>query len=121
LPTLGESVQVVVMFTGALPFATPFGGSAKFTNPGAADTVRDVVRTAFRLILAMFELSWACATDGNPAPSSSPARSAKSRATPGERARRVDSSLNVEVKFRFSALQFEVRENAYSLPSHGRC
>jgi hypothetical protein len=42
-----------------LPLATPLGTSGKFTNPGAAETVSDVVNTALRLTLAVLELSWA--------------------------------------------------------------
>ena len=56
-PELGESAQVVVMLIVALPFATPFGGSAKFTDPGAADTVKDVARLAFRFTLPMVALT----------------------------------------------------------------
>lgn len=55
------------MATVALPFATPLGTRAKLTNPGAADKVKDVVRTAFMFTLAMLELSWAFASEGNAA------------------------------------------------------
>jgi len=63
-PTLGCKVQAVVMATVALPFATPLGKSAKLTKPGDAERLKEVVNTAFKLMPAMFELSWACATEG---------------------------------------------------------
>jgi hypothetical protein len=97
------------MLIAALPFATPFGGSAKFTNPGAAETVRDVVSTAFRLTIETFEFCWAIVTRGNPAKPASPARSAKRSAARGWRVNFVDSTLNKVVKFGFSALQLKAR------------
>src|SRR6202158_4928389 len=95
-----------------LPFATPFRTSAKFTNPGAADTVSDVDKTAFRLMLPVFELRWACAIDGNPAVASRPARSAKRSTTRGCRESPINLRLDIGVEFRFSALRFRLRESA---------
>src|SRR4029077_11333906 len=61
-PTAGFNVQLVFTVTGTLPFAVPFGTSAKFTRPGAAVTVSEVVRPAARLTPAILELS--CARAG---------------------------------------------------------
>jgi hypothetical protein len=59
------SVQDVVMLTGAFPFATPFRTRAKFTNPGAAITVMELLREALRLTFAIFDFNWAWAARGS--------------------------------------------------------
>ena len=56
-PTLGRKVQAVVTTIAALPFATPPGTNAKLTRPGDALRVREVVKTAFKLTVAILELS----------------------------------------------------------------
>jgi hypothetical protein len=87
-----------------LPFATPLRGNAKFTNPGAAETESEVFRTAFRLTLAVLELSWARAVDDNPPVAIKAARRAKGNAALALRVCLLDWCLDKEVKFRFSAL-----------------
>jgi hypothetical protein len=93
-----------------LPFATPFGGNAKFTKPGTAATVSDVDKTAFRFTLPVFELNWASAIVERPAMPSRPATRANRNAARGRRGRSVDSRLDEEVKFRFSGLRTKVPE-----------
>ena len=58
-PTLGCKVHAVVIVMVELPLAVPLGTSAKFTKPGVAETVSEVLSVAVRLTLAMFALSWA--------------------------------------------------------------
>ena len=82
-----------------LPFATPFRTNAKLTNPGAADTDSDVFNTAFKLTVAVFELSCACAVGDNPPVAIRAARRAKGSATLALRICPVDWRLVREVKF----------------------
>jgi hypothetical protein len=62
VPALGFSVQAVVTLITALPVAVPLGTSAKFTRPGDAVTVKDVVNVPLRLTLPTNELT--CARAG---------------------------------------------------------
>ena len=61
VPMRNVRVQLVFTVMVALPLAVPFRTSAKFTVPGDAVTVREVVKFAPRLTPAMLEFSCACA------------------------------------------------------------
>src|ERR1043166_1655875 len=64
--------HVVVTVMLELPFAVPFGTNVKFTVAGAAATVSDSARTAFRFTLATLELSCAREAGEKAAASASP-------------------------------------------------
>ena len=48
--------RVVVIATGALPFAVPLAARVKFTVAGLAETVSDSASIAFKATVAVFEL-----------------------------------------------------------------
>ena len=64
-PNSTGTAQLVVTLTGALAFVAPFGTRLKFTKPGAAVIVMELVSVALRFTLAAFEFSCAQTLDGS--------------------------------------------------------
>ena len=70
----GFRTQLVVIVMVELPLATPFGRRAKFTRPGAADTVSEEFTTALRFTAAAFEFNCAWRAEAHASTSASRAR-----------------------------------------------
>jgi len=73
-PALGGRFHAVVIVMVELPPATPFGAKAKFTSPGAAATVNEELRSAFRFTAATFDFNCAWRAEAHASSSTSRAR-----------------------------------------------
>ena len=73
-PAFAGRTQLVVMVMVELPLATPFDARAKFTKPGAAATVSEEFRSAFRFTAATFDFNCAWRAEAHASSSASKAR-----------------------------------------------